>query len=546
MAYPAYAWDEFAPRFSQWDVENRLRLAESPGIVPAIPVTPSAAVSQPATPKIPDALPGSLMLTWTSFPTFGAMLLFWLLGAYVLTRSPRSAVSWTAVAAQIATGCYLLGQGMQANAQTLEQWLPWARNLQWGAAVAPTCWYWLTVLLLREQQGERTRRYVDRIAIPLGAVFATASVVFAIGIYVDDLMYRWSAVSTGRFHVEPGLIYPAFVLLLAATTILGALNVYLGWLASEGSERRPRFAWLLLSAALFIVAANSLGITELAGLSEWPTWVGHLLLAAAMAVMAWNVSAYSLLLQGSVIKRDFLYFVTGTLVVMALYAPLFWLARMPYTFELVGLVVGLLTLAVFTHALIDVGRGLLDRFFFADDVQHLRANLATVIQNAALAEDLGPVLSEARTEIDEISSEHFVRLCERALRRLNNPASLAESGLAPELPRTFTARRAQEGADPASPATPLELSRATREILMEAIERLKPPDGDVGPESPAALQYHILREEYLLGHLNKQIMTRHALSEGTFHRNRRQAIRTLAQELLSQEGRLAGAKSGTF
>src|SRR5687767_7365923 len=68
---------------------------------------------------------GTCMFTWTSLPTFAAMLLFWLLAAYVLTRSPRSAVSWTAVAAQIATGCYLLGQGMQANAQILEQWLPW-------------------------------------------------------------------------------------------------------------------------------------------------------------------------------------------------------------------------------------------------------------------------------------------------------------------------------------------------------------------------------------------------------------------------------------
>ena len=496
------------------------------------------------------------MFDWTSLPTFASMLLFWLLAAYVLTRSPRSAVSWTAVAAQLATGCYLLGQGMQANAQNLEQWLPWARNLQWGAAVAPTCWYWLTVQLLREQEGARSRRYVDRVALPLAALFAAASVVFALAIYVDDLMYRWSLsrpsaaidslASRPTFHVEPGLIYPGFVALLAATTILGAVNVYLGWLASEGSERRPRFAWLLLSAVLFIVAANSLGISELIGLAEWPAWVGHLLLAVAMVVMAWNVSAYSVLLQGSVIKRDFLYFVTGTLVVMALYGPLFWLARMPYSFELVGLVVGLLILAVLTHALIDVGRGLLDRLFFVDDVQQLRANLASVMQDAALAKDLGPVLSEARSEIDEISLEHVIRLCEQSLRRLNNPAALAQSALAAQLPHTLASQRARDTAAPSTTPSPLEQARALREILVDAIDRLKPSDGDIGPESPAALQYHILREEYLLGHLNKQIMTRHALSEGTFHRNRRQAIRTLAQELTSQEERFARAKVGRF
>ena len=40
---------------------------------------------------------------------------------------------------------------------------------------------------------------------------------------------------------------------------------------------------------------------------------------------------------------------------------------------------------------------------------------------------------------------------------------------------------------------------------------------------------------YLQGLLNKQIMARHSISEGTFHRNRRQAILTLARELENQE-----------
>src|SRR5439155_4057253 len=58
------------------------------------------------------------VFNWSSLPTFAAMLLFWLLAAYVLTRSPRSAISLTAVAAQVATACYLLGTGMSANAET--------------------------------------------------------------------------------------------------------------------------------------------------------------------------------------------------------------------------------------------------------------------------------------------------------------------------------------------------------------------------------------------------------------------------------------------
>ena len=77
------------------------------------------------------------MFNWYSVPTFAGMLLFWLLAAYIVTRSPRGPISLAAVAAQVATAAYLWGQGMQANVSTLDGWWPWARKLQWGATIAP-------------------------------------------------------------------------------------------------------------------------------------------------------------------------------------------------------------------------------------------------------------------------------------------------------------------------------------------------------------------------------------------------------------------------
>src|SRR5436190_2763540 len=115
------------------------------------------------------------------------MLLYWLLATYVLTRSPRSPISLTAVAAQVAAACYLLGQGMALNAETFEQWLPWARNLQWGAIIAPTLWYWLTLLLLQEQDDSGIRRYATRLGMPLGILFAAGSLTLTVALYADDL-----------------------------------------------------------------------------------------------------------------------------------------------------------------------------------------------------------------------------------------------------------------------------------------------------------------------------------------------------------------------
>src|SRR5438309_7600772 len=104
------------------------------------------------------------MFNWFSAPTFASMLLFWVLGAYVLTRSPRSAISLTAVGAQFATALYLLGQGMQANAATLDEWMPWARGLTWAPHVAALLWYCLTALLLREQAQGKARAYLRFVA----------------------------------------------------------------------------------------------------------------------------------------------------------------------------------------------------------------------------------------------------------------------------------------------------------------------------------------------------------------------------------------------
>ncbi len=80
------------------------------------------------------------MFNWYSAPTFAGMLLLWVMACYVLTRSPRSLVASTAVAAQVAGAAYLMGQGILANTSTIEEWRSWADKLQWGAPLAPALW----------------------------------------------------------------------------------------------------------------------------------------------------------------------------------------------------------------------------------------------------------------------------------------------------------------------------------------------------------------------------------------------------------------------
>ena len=158
------------------------------------------------------------------------------------------------------------------------------------------------------------------------------------------------------------------------------------------------------------------------------------------------------------------------------------------------------------------------------------------MQDAGLANDVDALLDGAQRDIEEVSESRFIRLVEAALRHLNSPATLSTSPLIDRIP--FALR--DMALDPFAPAglPPLERAQLLRAFLIASAERLRP--SQPGESYTAALQYQILREEYLEGRPNREIMTRHNVSESTFHRNRREAIAVLARDLLERERLLAG------
>ena len=495
------------------------------------------------------------MFNWYSLPSLVAMLLFWMLAAYVLTRSPRSLTALTAVAAQVSAALFCLAQTMEANAPSVGVWLDWSRALEWSAALAPALWYWLTVLLVREREVPANRRYLRLVGYPLGVLVGAGALGWTAATYAGDSLYVWSAAGPlppelavfFRYNAPTTETYSVVVALVALATLGAGVNCWLGWRHSPDPEGRQRFAWLALSAGLFVLGAISLAaITWLRLPTYWLVW-SYLAIGAAETAMALNVAASSLFVHGRVIQADFLYFVCGLTVVCLLYVAVLALAGAAYSFELLRLLVAAATLAVLSHALLDQGRRLLDRMFFAAEVGQLRADLAGLAQSAAVSPDLGPLLDRAQADLAEVSARHLARLVEEALRALNRPAVLAQCRLAVRLPRTLAAHR---GEDPAAgPPAPLEQARILRAVLVEEIERLRPAGSAAKPGDPVALQHLILRDEYVLEKPNKQIMIRHSLSEGTFNRNRREAILGLARELGEWETRLArelAASRATF
>ncbi len=484
-----------------------------------------------------------------SAPTFAAMLLFWVMGCYVLTRSPITPVTLATVCAQMAVAGYLLGQGMQANATTVSEWRTWADKLQWGATIAPTLLYWLTALLLREQDAASARQYLRRVGYPLGILLAALCVVLTASIYLGDWLYAWdrpevllpARATFFRFRAPEGPLYHGFVALEVGAMGGAIANAYLAWRLPLDEQRHRRLGWLLFSAVLFFLGAVPTAFANLRQVEDWPTWVGHLLFAVAVAVVSTNVAAYSLVMPVPVIRADLLYFLVANGLVCLVYALVFLLLGPPLTFQLLGLLAVALLLAVLSHALVDPGRRTLDRLFFRSDVRDLRSDLSTAMKSAALSEDLGAVLTETHSRLEQASEAHFARLVEEALRALSRPGALATCRLIGYVPNILASVHAQ-GDGKARP-TPLEQAQALREVLTRAVEQLKLADGKTAAVGAQALQYSILREEYVLGRPNKQIMMRLSIGEGTFNRNRREGIQVLARELREREALLASGAS---
>jgi hypothetical protein len=124
-------------------------------------------------------------------------------------------------------------------------------------------------------------------------------------------------------------------------------------------------------------------------------------------------------------------------------------------------------------------------------------------------------------------------LVEDALRSLYDYTYLADTPLAT---MRLAMTRLSQGQ-----VTSLERGKAVHEIILEAIEKLRP--GVSAPRDPPSREWYpyiILQDAYIEEISNREIMMRLYISEGTFNRTRRSAVRALARALGEMEAALSG------
>lgn len=132
---------------------------------------------------------------------------------------------------------------------------------------------------------------------------------------------------------------------------------------------------------------------------------------------------------------------------------------------------------------------------------------------------------------DGVSSVISTATVEMALRKMHDYAQLSDSSLA-----ELRLVRQRLAANP----THLETGEAVHALLCEALEKLH-PRGEVEPPRIGKIPrrdwypYHILRQAYIDLVSNREVMAQLYISEGTFNRTRRSAVRSLVRLLQEME-----------
>ena len=143
----------------------------------------------------------------------------------------------------------------------------------------------------------------------------------------------------------------------------------------------------------------------------------------------------------------------------------------------------------------------------------------------------GQVAKLAKIRLGEGKSVLPVEIVEDALRNMSDYAFLADSPLVELGLVQFRL--------PPKPVTHLDRGKVVHDILLETINKLNP--GTVIPRDPPPREFYpyvILKEAYLDGVTNRDIMMHLYISEGTFNRTRRAAVRSVARALAEMENDL--------
>ena len=321
----------------------------------------------------------SFLFTLTSIVNFICLALSLWLGFYIVTRSPRSRISWLASATLWAFSGSFLNTLTYINISTEQRsTLPWWWG--WSAALAAPLWFHLSVSFLPSRLARKQRPLVILVyllTLNFVAMEAYTPWVFA-GATTKPLIYHSAQ--------RPGPLFPLFGLSLIAVSALSLYNLYLSWKQARGPTVKQQLTMLLWATSLALVGAAYANLSIWLGLDTL-TLVNTLSLGAGMALLGYGVARYNALIEGRAIGLDFLYTFLAIGLVTGFYLLVTFISYIIYDVPFIAFIF-VIMLATISHSLYDWARTYLDRLFYRRQYREVRANLREFAREAALGHDL--------------------------------------------------------------------------------------------------------------------------------------------------------------
>ena len=334
-------------------------------------------------------------LTYT-FNFLALTFSFWL-GAYLVTRNPRTPTAWLTAFTVWSLGGLFLNVLLALNPPPVPEYRPsylrflfpfWASGYfnegasAWlqGWSVAPAIVFWHHATLLMRPGPLNLWRKVRVAAgylVGIAAIEMQAFTQIVFAVEGGDPLYLNS--------LQAGPLYSFFGLVLIVLTVTCTVN--LARSASVAPNETARYQLGLLTIATIVAGLSGPLSLIASGLDLFPVpeVAMTLILSIFIAMIGYGVARYSALVEGRTIRRDFFYnltLITGITIFYVLATQL--LVRSYNVPRVVTLFIPIL--AIFTHSAMTLAPRILDRFFYRDETRRLRSNLRNLSRLAGEGE----------------------------------------------------------------------------------------------------------------------------------------------------------------
>ena len=307
----------------------------------------------------------------------GLTLSLWL-GFYIISRSPRSRVSWLAGATLWSLCVYFLSSLAYLHNPSEASSLPWW--LGWSVILAVPFWFHLSLSIRPGRQTTTLRLLVILVyllALSVAAVMTYTPWVFAGATPKSPLYYSAQ---------RPGPLFALLGLFLIIVPALSLYNLCVSWSQASTPAVRRQFAVLLWATALALFSGAYTSLSICLGLDA-PVFISNLSLGAAVLLLGYGVARYSALIEGRTIRRDFVYTALATALVISLYLLAAFVSDLVFDVPFIAFVL-IIMLAIVSHSLYDWARTHLDRLFYHRQYGDLRARLRQFARTTSPDQDI--------------------------------------------------------------------------------------------------------------------------------------------------------------